>query len=209
VTTLTTKLSLRKGVDSDNAEVYLTTDLGATLDILDEAILTSAVGTVTATMMANRTRRRFIPAGAFQATAGAPSFTSTHGGSWLLDAASTETVSSSCAVPEDWDSGAISFILVLAPVTSGSVGSREVDITLTTSLCSDGAVPTTASTTDTISTNATSEGQTHATHSRTVTPASVNQYLGISISRIGANVPDDLAGDVRFAGMWISYTADG
>jgi hypothetical protein len=93
-------------------------------------------------------------------------------------------------------------------VTSGSVGSREVDITLTTSLCSDGAVPTTASTTDTISTNATSEGQTHAIHSRTVTPASVNQYQGISISRIGANVPDDLAGDVRFAGMGISYTSD-
>jgi hypothetical protein len=32
------QLALRKGTDSDNAGVYLATDLAATLDILDEAI---------------------------------------------------------------------------------------------------------------------------------------------------------------------------
>lgn len=45
--TLTPKLSLRKAQDSDNARTYLVTDLGATLDILDEAVTLTGVQTLT------------------------------------------------------------------------------------------------------------------------------------------------------------------
>jgi hypothetical protein len=47
MTNLTPNLSLRKGVDSDNAEVYLTVDLAASLDILDNAAMLTGVQTLT------------------------------------------------------------------------------------------------------------------------------------------------------------------
>ena len=47
MTNLTPNLSLRKGVDSDNAEVYLTVDLAASLDILDNAATLTGSQTLT------------------------------------------------------------------------------------------------------------------------------------------------------------------
>lgn len=237
MTTTTAILNLLKALDDDNSRTYLTVDLAGSLDILDAlfhastghthdgtagdgapvaALAPGSVGTdeledgaVTPAKIANRTRVAFIPAAAFQPITGSPSFAAHQGhGVWLLDAASNEAVASGWEVPADWASGALTYLLVVSPVTSGSLGNREVVLLLQTSVTAAGSIPAAGSASDTVSTDANSGGLTRHTHSRTDTPTAAGQAVGLAVQRTAADAADDLAGDLRFYGVAVSYTAD-
>lgn len=166
-----------------------------------------ADGTITPAKIANRTRYAFIPAAAFQSSGGSPSFLNNEGGSWQLDAATTERVASSYAVPDDWDSGTIRAWLYIAPLNAGAAGLREVAMQLAVSATSNGGVPSASGGTDTISTGSTNLNLSIVQHSVVIT-VSAGQMLGIQLTRVGGDVNDDLASDLVFYGLRLEYTAD-
>lgn len=167
-------------------------------------------GSLDATMMANRTRSLWIPASAFQVNTGGPTFsTATVGAAhWQLRDAQTDGVAASIVAPADWASGAFTFYLYFSPVTAGGAGSREVNITLTTTNQSPGSVVASGSATDDISTSGTNDGLTATAHSRTITPAASGDLIGLAVQRNGSAGTDDLASIVRFYGIRADYTAD-
>lgn len=215
--------------DSDDTEVFLTGALvTAEQTLADKFDSTTghshsgsgqggplATGSITPAMIANRTRRAFIPFSAFREVGGTPAIGSSDGlaaGYWALDGASTETVAASWLVPSDWDSGTISFAYWITTITDPG-GSNAIRMQIRSAalpaVIAGVANAVNAGTT----TSETFSGLGPATNLNTLASArtqtvSARNLVYLSVARIGGDAADTCTVDIGFMGLELIYTAD-
>lgn len=163
---------------------------------------TAAVGGVT------RTRNIFIPATAFVANAGGPSFSvRTYYVPFAFDAAATEGVATQWAVPEDYASGAAT--VKLWWTSPGAVAGNVVWKAYFGAVAAGEVLnppPTLATNSNTIA-SPLNELLAISTLTSSVTPLA-GEIFTIAIERTGGDGADTLAGDAWMVGVEIEYTAN-
>jgi hypothetical protein len=163
----------------------------------DRLVVLTAAGPANATItMANAKVRRdtmYVPAEQMVLTAGTPVIAdnldvATY---WSLDSATTETVAGKTLVPDHWVTFDIVVRLLNTTASGGNVRMRADLGTLTT-----GAIPSVSTgTVTTVAVSATQFLIAEATL-RTALAVPADRRVGVSISRVGADGADTLAGDV-------------
>lgn len=176
---------------------------------------TSQWGNPTSDYLANRTRTIWLPSTAFRTATGSPSedtrYNSIH--CWLLDAASTEGVTTSIVLPADIVQSSVVATIYWTPTDSGS---GNVIWNLETKLLSAGGildvdtVPAGGGGSTSAAPAATDQIVAHQ-HDTDIFLAAAEasaKFSQICVERLGGSGSDTYGADVRFLGVLLSYTAD-
>lgn len=160
---------------------------------------------------ASRTRSVWLPANTFQSAEGTPTLSAGSNAdtpsAWLLDdSAAVESVTGQVIIPEDYLSGNLTVKIYFAMVSATS-GNVVVDTRLLSIASNADAIAAGTSQVDTIAVPGTAGLLKIATRAATFATGGAGEMLRISVRRTGSSGSDTAAGDMRFFGIKVEYTA--